>query len=250
MANTTLAPKKAKVLRASKVARALPPRVARRVSTVKAFAGGASTHLTPTQSTGMALLRLNRLLKSAQNALERGVDKGMDARAVKEALEKQFSDMKRQLDELQSHQAVVPTAQEPAVQKKTSSGNAILEQAKEQSRQFRDELIAKGLVAASGEICEALNFKRQSLNKAVKDNRIFFLKHGNTQYYPVFYADGELDRAQLERVSQVLGDLDGASKWQFFTRPKGSLGGITPLEALKAKMLDKVLQAAQGFVER
>ena len=128
--------------------------------------------------------------------------------------------------------------------------NEILELAKKQAQDFKAELIQKKLVASSGEICDALGFTRQSLNKAVQENRMFYLQQGHRRYYPVFYADSRLSRPVLEDITRVLGDLDGAQKWQFFTRPKGSLSGKTPLEALQSGLVDKVLIAASGFVER
>lgn len=134
--------------------------------------------------------------------------------------------------------------------KDLSPRNEILELAKKQAQEFKAKLIEKKLVASSGEICDALGFTRQSLNKAVQENRMFYLQQGHRHYYPVFYADNRLSRPVLEDITRALGDIDGAQKWQFFTRPKGSLSGKTPLEALQAGMVDKVLIAASGFVER
>jgi len=57
------------------------------------------------------------------------------------------------------------------------------------------------------------------------------------------------DRAQLEKVSKVLGDLPGASKLHFFLSGWGSLAGKTPLEAIAAGQLDRVLNTAHGFVQ-
>jgi len=57
------------------------------------------------------------------------------------------------------------------------------------------------------------------------------LKEG---YYPAFYAAPDLDRVQLERVSQALQGLN-----------------LAPLEALmKPEMFGTVLCAADGFAER
>lgn len=134
--------------------------------------------------------------------------------------------------------------------KDLSPKNEILELAKKQAQEFKAELIEKKLVACSGEICDALGFTRQSLNKAVQENRMFYLQQGHRRFYPVFYADSRLSRPVLEDITRALGDLDGAQKWQFFTKPKGSLSGKTPLEALQAGLVGKVLIAARGFVER
>lgn len=68
--------------------------------------------------------------------------------------------------------------------------------------------------------------------------------------YPSFYLDSRVDRRKLERVSKALGALPGWEKWRFFTTPKGSLAGLTPLDALKNGKYAEVLTAAAGFAER
>ena len=65
-----------------------------------------------------------------------------------------------------------------------------------------------------------------------------------------FYTDSSLDRQQLESVSRELGTLPGWSKWQFFTQPKASLGGDTPLKALKDGRFAEARRAAIGFADR
>lgn len=56
-------------------------------------------------------------------------------------------------------------------------------------------------------------------------------------------------RAQLEAVTKVLGDLPGGAKLQFFLTRKGSLGGATPLEALAQGKLQKVKDVAAAFAD-
>lgn len=81
--------------------------------------------------------------------------------------------------------------------------------------------------------------------------RVFHLVVGQVSRYPAFYAEFDPGgRSQLAAVCQLLGDLTGGSKWQFFTGGKGSLGGTTPLEALREGRLRQVKAAAEGFAER
>jgi hypothetical protein len=54
---------------------------------------------------------------------------------------------------------------------------------------------------------------------------------------------------QIEAVAKVLEDLPDGSKLQFFLSHKGSLGGITPLEALAAGRMEEVLDVAAAFAE-
>lgn len=81
--------------------------------------------------------------------------------------------------------------------------------------------------------------------------RVFHLVVERAAGYPAFYADFDpAGRRRLADVCQLLGDLPGGSKWQFFTAGKGSLAGSTPLEALRAGWLRQVKATAEGFAER
>lgn len=81
--------------------------------------------------------------------------------------------------------------------------------------------------------------------------RVFRLVIQHEALYPAFYADFDpAGRRRLAAVCQLLGDLAGGSKWQFFTGGKGSLAGSTPLEALRDGLLRQVKATAEGFAER
>lgn len=126
----------------------------------------------------------------------------------------------------------------------------ILAMAEQQSKKHKAELIDKKILLAEHDICEALGISLQELEKAVDENRMFYLSHDRLRYYPAFYSDRRVSILMLESVTQALGDLTGSQKWQFFARPKNSLSGKTPVDALQEGLLDKVLIAAKGFVER
>jgi hypothetical protein len=86
--------------------------------------------------------------------------------------------------------------------------------------------------------------------KAVAEGSMFYVARDGRAQYPSFFADPRIDQRHVKAVCRRLGDLPGGSKWQFFTTPKGSLGGITPLDALQRGMREKVQRAAEGFAER
>lgn len=54
-------------------------------------------------------------------------------------------------------------------------------------------------------------------------------------------------RAQLRKL---LGGLPIGSRLQFYQTPKGSLAGLTPIQALQAGKVADVKRAAEGFRER
>lgn len=115
----------------------------------------------------------------------------------------------------------------------------------------REALHEKGELLSSSQMCERLGISRQALSKAVRDRRMFWLGGTNgAQWYPSFFADGSLNRRDLEQVSVALGELPGATKWQFFISPKHSLKGLTPVDVLRQGALERVLRTAAEVTER
>jgi hypothetical protein len=114
----------------------------------------------------------------------------------------------------------------------------------------RRALVARKELISAADALARLGISRQSLHAAVKDGRMFTVDVGATAYFPAFYVQGDLDRKHLSAVTRLLGKLPGWSKWQFFTRPKASLGKVTPLEALADGKIDDVKEAAEAFAER
>ncbi|MCA8070025.1 hypothetical protein [Burkholderia vietnamiensis] len=114
----------------------------------------------------------------------------------------------------------------------------------------REALVREGRLIKPASFLRGLGVTKQALSKAVKSGRMFSLDVGPATYYPAFYLDLEVDRKELQKVTQALGSLPGWSKWQFFTLPKGSLGSRTPLEALAEGMVEDVRGAAHAFAER
>lgn len=67
------------------------------------------------------------------------------------------------------------------------------------------------------------------------------------------WTDGPWDAefaAQVARISHILEPLGAGAHWGFWSRPKGSLSGLRPLEALRRGLYSQVRTAAQGFAER
>ena len=91
-------------------------------------------------------------------------------------------------------------------------------------------------LVGEAEFMQSLNWSERSLAKAVADGSVFVMRQGGLDVYPSFFADPRFDQRHLKVICRRLGDLPGGSKWQFFTTPKGSLGGITPLVTLQRGM--------------
>jgi hypothetical protein len=81
-------------------------------------------------------------------------------------------------------------------------------------------------------------------------HRVFCLTIDGERLYPAFYADRRFSRRQLGAITRVLASVPEGGKWLFFTTPKGSLGSVTPLQALLDGRFAEVRETAKGCAER
>lgn len=109
--------------------------------------------------------------------------------------------------------------------------------------------VNEGLLVAEGDTCAALSISPQALRKEVEENRMFSIDFQNREYYPLFFSDKQLSRDELAEVCKALERLPSVGKWLFLTNPSYSLGGITPLEALKQRKFKQVLVLAYAFAD-
>lgn len=135
--------------------------------------------------------------------------------------------------------------------KRPAENESFLRNMAGQERARRAQLIEQGRLITAQELSQRLRVSTQAISKSFKAGRLFaFEGDGSRLWYPAFFADGSLSRRDLHAVTQALGAIPPSSKWQFFTCPKASLGGITPLQALQQGDRAAVLVSAAGFVER
>jgi hypothetical protein len=120
----------------------------------------------------------------------------------------------------------------------------------ETARRNRELLVASGELVTSQRLAETLGVTRQAVQQGREARRLFSLEARGEDYFPSFYADPGLDRKVLEDITRVLGDLPAAEKWVFFTTRRGSLGDLTPLDALRKGRRAQVERAAAAFTER
>ncbi len=120
----------------------------------------------------------------------------------------------------------------------------------ETARRNRETLVASGALVTSQRLAETLGISRQAVQQGREARRLFSLEARGEDYFPSFYADPGLDRRVLEDITRALGDLPGAEKWVFFTTRHGSLGDVTPLDALHEGKRAQVERAAAAFAER
>jgi hypothetical protein len=120
---------------------------------------------------------------------------------------------------------------------------------RQQVKQRESDLASERLLPGT-EMRARLGITTQALSAALKARRLFAMQGPSGKYaYPAFFADPTYDRPILEKVCKALGDLPGASKWDFFTSPRISLDGKTPLDALAKGKVEAVLSTANAFRE-
>lgn len=113
------------------------------------------------------------------------------------------------------------------------------------------ELAAAGLLVDESEFKSRLHWNARALETALAANRVFTLEHEGHRYFLAQFTDATAyRRRQLESITRILATLSAGGKWLFFTGPKGSLGGRTPLEALSKGEFAAVKRAAEGALIR
>lgn len=119
---------------------------------------------------------------------------------------------------------------------------------------FAEAMAARAKLAKEGKLLEPAQFQersgvsRQAIHQQTKTGSLFTVDGPKgVSYYPSFFADTKYDRTAVRRVARALKGLPGGSRWIFFTHPRHSLGGLTPLEVLSgAKPKRREGEASEG----
>jgi hypothetical protein len=131
-----------------------------------------------------------------------------------------------------------------AAQTKALAAPTPMAKLREQANQGLKQLVEEGTLMSRSAFQDERTVTRQALSKAQQEQRLFHVEVEGEKYFPSFFLDSRYDRAKLEAVSKALGDLPGATKLHFFLHKRGSLAGVTPLEAVAGGDYQKVLNAA------
>jgi hypothetical protein len=130
-----------------------------------------------------------------------------------------------------------------------SEGERILRMARARSCALMRSRIKSGDFLTASEIKERLGITRFGLKVATELGALFaVIGPRGRAYYPAFFCDKEIGRQVLEPVTLELAGLPGSSQYHFFTNRQCWLGGMTPLEALKAGRVEEVKRAAVAYV--
>ncbi|MFM0260188.1 hypothetical protein [Paraburkholderia sediminicola] len=111
-------------------------------------------------------------------------------------------------------------------------------------------LVATAKLIHFSHFCAVIGFTPRRVRKDVAAQRIFSVDIDDEPYFPAFFLVEQIRRKDLAKVVRTLGDLEGWSKWHFFTTTNSALDDQTPLQALFYGDRKQVLRAAAEAVER
>lgn len=125
-----------------------------------------------------------------------------------------------------------------------------LAEAKLRGQIRRKELLeTEGGVIGPEELGGLLGIMRQSVDKRRKAGTLLALEIGTRFVYPVWQVEGNKTLDHLEQVLAALKDHDAWRKLSFFVHGNIRLGGLSPLQALRAGEYEDVLRAARTLGE-
>lgn len=183
--------------------------------------------------------------RAGRAAVRGGADQPADAATG--ALAEELSALGRHLDSIRLRLTEGERVTDPIDIAAPEASSALDTQAAEAAMSRR---LSQGELLPSAEYVARRGISRQALSKALAAQRVFYVEVGGQRCVPAFFLDAQLERRQLEAVCKALGELPGPAKLQFFTTPKASLEGLTPLQALAQGLASRVRVAAAGFAQR
>jgi hypothetical protein len=159
---------------------------------------------------------------------------------------------------------VLPGTPRATGRRSKASSGAPADDAFAEAMSARAELAKEGKLLEPAQFQERSGVSRQAIHQQTQTGSLFTVDGPKgVSYYPSFFADTKYDRTAVRRVARALKGLPGGSKWIFFTHPRHSLGGLTPLEVLSGAKprrreggsndasvdLAAVLRAAAAYME-
>jgi len=115
------------------------------------------------------------------------------------------------------------------MERETNNYASLLSAINEQVHASRQKLVDRGELVP----INMLGISSAVVHEMVATGRLFTIEFNGTPFYPAFFNTPGLDTKKLGDLCQILGPLSGSQKWQFFTRPKNSLAGKSPIDSIK-----------------
>lgn len=115
----------------------------------------------------------------------------------------------------------------------------------QQGESARVGWLNQGLLVPSEDLARAWGRSRQALERASGRGQLCSLKVGKNRYYPAVFR--ALEAEAVKGVCQFLRGEDAAAKFIFWNKAHGSLGGLTPADAIREGKGDKVARLAKAW---
>lgn len=115
----------------------------------------------------------------------------------------------------------------------------------QQGESARVRWLDQGLLVRSEDLARAWGRSRQALEKASGRGQLFSLKVGKNRYYPAAFK--ALEAEAVKGVCVYLRGEDAVAKFIFWNKAHGSLGGLTPADAIREGKGDKVARLAKAW---
>ena len=122
------------------------------------------------------------------------------------------------------------------------------------ARRQEEELVRRSVTRK--DFMDAKKFKAarrlstSGLNAAVRSGRIFFVESDGCRYYPSFLVDHHIDKKCIEAAIKTLSMCKGTEKWLYLTTSNPSLGGLSPVEAIRNGSFDKVQEVINSHLQQ
>jgi hypothetical protein len=110
-------------------------------------------------------------------------------------------------------------------------------------------MIRRGQLLTEHELRARAHLTFRQLEDALASHHVICLVFEGVRYYPAFYVDPQYDSRALSAVTRIMAHLPPGSILQFLLSRRGSLGALTPLEALQRGQLTEVMNAAAASAE-
>jgi hypothetical protein len=133
----------------------------------------------------------------------------------------------------------VPTAEEEA------AGEQQWQARLKQGESVRLAWVQDGLLIPSRQLAQAWGRTPQALSLADRHGKFLSLKVKGDRYYPAVFMT--LEAEVVKDVCSRLKGEDAVGKFIFWSKPHGSLGGLTAADAIKAGKGEKVVQLADAW---
>ncbi len=99
--------------------------------------------------------------------------------------------------------------------------------------QARREMVRDGVLLPANEFCLRLGVSETKLARLRDAGSVFSIEVDGVEYYPALLAEPGLDRKRLQSICRILVPAPPASRLDYLSSARGSLGGMSPLDAVR-----------------